>query len=448
VIAVTRPQDFELGDGSSIAVIGGGPSGSFTAIFALKMAAMIGKNISVTIFDPKDFNRCGPVGCNHCGGVISELLVQTLAVEGLNIPEAVLQRGINAYKLHTAVGSVDIATPTYENTIATVHRGGGPLGLVCPDKRSFDGFLLSEAIRLGAEHCVTKVDRIVSGNGKPRLVTGQKETAGFDLVVGAAGIKAPGSQVLETAGFGYTRPASVTAAIVEIGLDPAFIARSFGNAIQLFLLPVKNIKFAAMIPKGNYVTVCMLGKDMTADTVDTFLSHEIVRKVLPPGWSGKPCCRCLPKMNVGAPKVPFADRIVVCGDAGSTRLFKDGLGAAYLMGKSVATTAVFQGVSARHFRKYYYPVYRSIVRDNYFGRYLFAVTDLYKRFSPLTRAMLAVVREEQRDADNQKRFSTILWNMFTGNERYKNIFGTAMSLPLHLDIWGELAKITIRRQPC
>jgi hypothetical protein len=33
-------------------------------------------------------------------------------------------------------------------------------------------------------------------------------------------------------------------------------------------------------------------------------------------------------MNVEAPQKPFADRVVICGDAGSTRLFKDGIGAA------------------------------------------------------------------------------------------------------------------------
>lgn len=118
------------------------------------------------------------------------------------------------------------------------------------------------------------------------------------------------------------------------------------------------------------------------------------------------------------------------------------------MSKSVATTAVFQGVSASHFRRYYYPVYRSIKRDNYFGRYLFGVTDMYKNFRPLTRAMLAVVREEQQDAHNRRRLSAILWNMFTGNERYKNIFGSAINLPMHLDIWGELLKIATRRESC
>jgi flavin-dependent dehydrogenase len=439
---------YVLEDGSRIGVIGGGPSGSFVAIFAQKMAKMVGKNISVTVFESKEFSRCGPVGCNHCGGVISELLVQALAVEGINIPESVLQRGVNAYRLHTVAGSVTIASPRLENTIATIQRGGGPLGLGAQAQTSFDGYLLGEAVRLGAVHQPVKIDKIEFRHGKPCLISQKQEFPDFDLVVGATGVKSPASQVLETSGIGYRRPASVTAGIVEILLEPSFIANSLGNAIQLFLLPVKDIKFAAMIPKANYVTMCILGKNLNADRVNSFLQHENVRKVLPRDWSGIPCCRCLPKMNVGAPKVPFTDRFVVCGDAGSTRLFKDGLGAAYLMGKSVAITAVFHGVSADHFRKHYYPVYRSLIVDNYFGRFLFGVTDIYKKFGVMTRAMLAVVRQEQADPDNPKWFSSILWNMFTGNERYKNIFCTAVNLPLHISIWSELAKIVIRSRPC
>ena len=79
-------SDFTLDDNAKIAVIGGGPSGSLFSIFALKMAKMIDKKIDVTIFEPKDFTRDGPIGCNRCGGVISEHLVQALAVEGINIP--------------------------------------------------------------------------------------------------------------------------------------------------------------------------------------------------------------------------------------------------------------------------------------------------------------------------------------------------------------------------
>ncbi len=109
-----------LEDGSEIAVVGGGPAGSFFSIFALKIARLISRQIRVTIYDPKVFTKEGPVGCNKCGGIISELLVQNLAVEGINLPDTVAQRGIDSYRLHTQYGSVSIATPSQEWTIATV----------------------------------------------------------------------------------------------------------------------------------------------------------------------------------------------------------------------------------------------------------------------------------------------------------------------------------------
>src|SRR5512142_194700 len=89
-----RADNCVLEDGANIAVIGGGPAGSFFSIFALKMAKMVGKDLNITIFEPKDFTKTGPAGCNHCGGVISELLVQTLAVEGINLPDTVVRKGI------------------------------------------------------------------------------------------------------------------------------------------------------------------------------------------------------------------------------------------------------------------------------------------------------------------------------------------------------------------
>ena len=103
---------FALEDGADIAVIGGGPAGSFFSYFALKMARMTGRDINVTIFEPKNFMAVGPAGCNHCAGVISELMVQSLAVEGIHIPSTVVQRGINSYQLYTERGDVLIETPS------------------------------------------------------------------------------------------------------------------------------------------------------------------------------------------------------------------------------------------------------------------------------------------------------------------------------------------------
>lgn len=175
--------------------------------------------------------------------------------------------------------------------------------------------------------------------------------------------------------------------------------------------------------------------------VNALLDHPVVKKVLPEKYEIN--CRCLPKMNIGAPKVPFTDRIVMCGDAGSTRLFKDGLGAAYIMGKAAAKTAVFQGVSKEHFHKYYYPYYKSIIIDNYFGRFLYAMTEIYRENKLLCKGILNVVQKEQQNVHDRKRLSTIMWDIFTGNERYKNISSRSLSLKMNIDLLKEFAKLSV-----
>ena len=436
---------FSLEDGSRIAVIGGGPTGSFFSIFALKMAKMMGKDINVTIYEPKDFTRDGPAGCNRCGGVISELLVQNLAVEGIILPESLVQRGINSYKLYTAHGKVLIETPTFERTIATIYRGGGPKGTTGKDKESFDNFLLNAAVREGAVHVPLKIDRIEYKNRRPVLFSKDEKISEPELVVGAIGVKSNTSKIFEEMGFGYKRPETVTAAIAEIDIEGHTVSEIFGNSVHLFLLPMKGIKFAAMVPKGAYVTVCILGQNMNINSVSEFLDHTVVKSILPKDGLFKIECRCLPKMNVQAPVSPFTDRVVLCGDAGSTRLFKDGIGAAYIMGKAAARTAVFQGVGKEHFLREYYPVYESIINDNLFGKFLFSVTDIVKRYKALTKGMLAVVQKEQEDTDNQKLMSSILWDMFTGNERYKNIFMRSMNGQMNLGLMSRVAKALIMR---
>jgi flavin-dependent dehydrogenase len=431
----------QLKDGSKVAVIGGGPTGAFFSIFALKMAKMIDLDLSVTIFDSKDFSKDGPVGCNRCGGIISELLVQTLAVEGISLPDSVVRRGIHSYQLHTLEGDVSITTPHYERTIATISRGGGPRGLSGEGKKSFDEFLMNQAIGEGAVHQATRIDNITLKGGKPALFSQENELADFDLVVGAFGVNGNAAKMTEALGFGYQEPKVVTAAICELVMAPDILAERFGNAIHLFLLPDRELKFAALIPKGPYVTLCILGKELSTEQVNAFLENPIVKRVLPDPGKFSIQCRCLPKMNVAAPKVPFMDRLVMCGDAGSTRLFKDGLGAAYLMGKAAAKTAIFDGVGREHFQANYLPVYQGIVQDNLFGRILYLFIDLFRKQPFLTRAMLEVINGEQSDeSPKQKTLSTILWDMFTGNERYKTVFKRALSPAMHRDLLAGIGK--------
>jgi flavin-dependent dehydrogenase len=432
--------NIELHDGADIAVAGGGPTGSFFSIFALKLAKMIGKELNITIYDPKDFTREGPGGCNRCGGVISELLVQTLALEGINLPDSVVQRGINSYKLYTRLGEAFISAPAHENRIATVYRGGGPKGTIGSGKKSFDKFLLELAVSEGAKHEPVKIDRIEYRNKRPLLYAKDKKISEPDLLVGAVGVNSSSIKLFEGMGFGYMKPETAVMAMSEIGFDRTVISKHFNSAIHLFLIPIKGIKFAAIIPKGTYITVCIMGKDMEADVMKNFLDNIIVHNALPRGVNIKLGCNCMPRMNIKAPKTGFDDRVVMCGDAGSTRLFKDGIGAAYVMGKAAAKTAVLNGVGKGDFQRHYLPVYKDIIMDNRFGSFLFYITDFYREKGFLTRGMLEMLRSEQSSSNDYKILSSILWGLFTGNERYKNLFGSTMKLPFQFNTWKSYAR--------
>ncbi len=435
-----------LDDNAKIAVIGGGPSGSLFSIFALKMAKMIDKKITVTIFEPKDFTRDGPAGCNRCGGVISEHLVQTLAVEGINIPPEVVQRGINSYVLHTQRGDVYIESPAAEKRIATVYRGGGPKGLKEKEWESFDNFLLQCAIHEGATHVPTRIDGLKMKD-KPVVTSGGEDVMEADLVVGAFGVNSSTWKIFEDLNLGYKMPEITPAFITELELGKETVSKNFGSSIHFFLLPKpKNIKFAALIPKGIYVTLCILGKNIDQETVTELLNTPNAREILPYNLMNKKFCKCFPKLSLNTAKGGFTDRIVFIGDAGSTRLFKDGIGASYIMGKAAAMTVILHGIGKNHFAEHYHPVYNRTRIDNLYGKFVYMITNAYKNLGPLTESMVNVVKKEQQKKNEKfPRLSSILWDTFTGNETYKNIFIRGTNIGMHAKLGWGCIKALVRR---
>jgi flavin-dependent dehydrogenase len=438
-------SNFTLKDNSKIAVIGGGPSGALFSIFALKMAKMIDKKIDITIFEPKDFTKDGPSGCNRCGGVISELLVQTFAIEGINLSPNIVQRGIDSYFLHTEKGDVYIKSPASEKRIATVYRGGGPKGIKEKEWESFDNFLLQYAQEEGASHVQMEIDGIKYGD-KPVLSSGGKDIMEADLVVGAFGVNSSTWKLFEGLNIGYKKPATDSAFITELELGKEAVSKNFGSSIHFFLLhEPKNIKFAGLIPKGEYVTLCILGSNIDLQTIKKLLDSQVAKKLLPENLMSEKFCRCFPKLSLKSAKGAFADRIAIIGDAGSTRLFKDGIGASYIMGKAAAKTAVFHGVSSVHFAQHYLPVYKRIHIDNIFGKCIYRITNTYKNNRLLSESMIKVVEKEQKRSEDSRVLSSILWDTFTGNEAYKNIFTRGLNVKMHLELVWEFVKILVRR---
>jgi flavin-dependent dehydrogenase len=420
-IAASEEKDFTLRDGSRVAVVGGGPAGSFFSIFLLKMADAIDLDIEVDIYEPRSFGRCGPAGCNHCGGVVSESLVQILAAEGINLPEGVVQRGIESYQVHMDVGDVSIESPAGEQRIAALYRGNGPREGEDAPLDSFDGYLQGMATDLGARVVRQLITGVEWQDEYPLLKFADGEERRYDLVAVAAGVNSNFINMLDDLPVDFQPPRTTRGYICEFRMTEEEMLKTLGSAVHVFLLSIPRFEFAAIIPKGEFATVVMVGEDLDQELVHAFLQDPVVQRVFP--TASTPCvCSCAPLINLGARKRPYGDRVVMVGDSGITRLYKDGIGASFRTAKAAASTAVFQGVSREAFKKHFWPACKAIVNDNSIGKIMFAMNTLFKHSRVTRNAMLRMAQREQDKAGAKPHMSSLLWNMFTGSAPYSEMF--------------------------
>jgi flavin-dependent dehydrogenase len=422
----------QLDHGSRIAVMGGGPAGSYFSYFLLDMAERAGLDVQVEIYEPKDFSRPGPAGCNHCGGVVHESLVQILAAEGINLPPTVVQRGIDSHILHMGVGSVRIETPVHEKRIGAMHRGAGPRGMEERKWDSLDGYLLSLAVAKGANVIHDRVTEISRSNGRPEINTRGGPPHAYDLLAVAVGVNTAVLKLFQKLGFGYQPPHTVKTQVREYYLGEESVEEYLGSSVHVFLLNIPRLKFAALIPKGDYVTMCLVGDEIDKELVSAVLARPEVKECFPPASDlDQPACQCSPRIVVQGAVQPFTDRIVFLGDCGVTRFYKDGIGSAYRAAKAVATTALFQGISAEDFSRHYGPVCRRLSVDNLLGKLVFAVVRQIQRRRFARRAVVRMVSREQQREGGDRRLSMVMWDMYTGGSPY----GEILLRTLHPAFW-------------
>ena len=433
-----------LDHGSRVAVIGGGPAGSFFSYFLLDMAEEIGLKIHVDIYEPRDFNVTGPAGCNMCGGVIYESLVQSLAIEGINLPTTVVQRGIEYNMLHLDVGSVQIQTPRHEKRIATTFRGAGPRGLLGLKNGSFDGYLMQAAVAKGARHICSRVNEVGwfttadTADPSERLIQIKTRGAAFqtyELLAVTSGVNTAILKLFRDLDFGYQPPRTSKLLVREYYLGEEAVSKNIGAVFHGFLLDMPGLDYGALIPKGDYVTVCLLSSrgDLDAGVMETFLNDPTVKRALPPEFSpAHHACCCSPRINVMKCSQPFGDRIVFIGDSGVSRLYKDGIGAAYRAAKIAAATAVYQGISASDFKNHYLPFCRRMDFDNRIGKSLFMAISQVQKMQFARRAVLRMITNEQQGKANPEQgMSIVMWDMLTGGAHYREV----LKRVLHPAFW-------------
>jgi flavin-dependent dehydrogenase len=420
-----------LKDGSMIAIIGGGPSGSYFAHHAFRHAKKLGINIFITIFEGRDFSDRGPKGCNMSAAVIASSLYEKLIRDGIELPDDVVRQEIKGYYFQTKEYGIELHKPKPHNDsrILATYRANGPLYSTHTGNISFDGYLLRHAIKQGAK----VINEPVQGVNLPpdsetpvKVIYGKRGSSNemeADLVVGAFGINSTTVDKIKKLDFGYEPPKTIRTCQMEIPLDSSYIKESFKDDIYVFALGLKPFRFASMVPKRDYVTVSLIGsRDLAKKDLLDFLDHPVVRGKLPSNWKMPDrFCMCIPKITLTHAKNPFTDRFVIIGDASISRIYKNGLESAYITSQLAVQTAFEKGISKEDFSRYYYkPARKLLAMDNLLGIIIMRISDFVTRRSWLVTARMSYV-ENRKGSWIANHLNKMLWNMVTGDAPYREI---------------------------
>src|ERR671938_455030 len=165
-------QPTYLQSGNTVGVVGAGPAGAFFAIELLRRARALGLDIKVDIYDGKNFAKKGAPGCNMCAGALNYRLIQEIERSTTTIPREVIHYEIEGYAVHYQDSTARLENDPLKK-IYGVYRGAGPVSTENPDgARSFDQFLLDQAVKLGANHVrqnVQDIDVPVTLESRPVL---------------------------------------------------------------------------------------------------------------------------------------------------------------------------------------------------------------------------------------------------------------------------------------
>ncbi|MBI2876142.1 MAG: hypothetical protein HYY20_04610 [Candidatus Tectomicrobia bacterium] len=423
-----------LRDGDRVAVVGGGPAGSFFAILLLQRARELGLSLDVVIFDRKDFRYAGPRGCNMCAGAVGNRLLVRLGELGMPLPPQVIRHDIQGYAFHTDGDFVDLRRDEHAH-IYGVFRGGGPPGGE-PSQHSgtsFDQHLLDYAQAQGARFVGKEVKAIElpqAEGERVRIRYGPlgEESYEAELGVGAFGVN---STLLERVGLDYLPPKTWHACQGELRLGAGYIQEQFRDMIHLFPVYAGGIDYIALTPKGDYLTASAIGRHVKRADLEQALAHSDIRHALPPQW--KLSCHCHPKIPVSPARRPYADRFVIIGDASYSRYLKNGIESALYTALFAVEAALEEGISREAFRQSFDRSCRSqFVRDNVWGKLIFRLYRfvLTRRF--FSRPHLELMKIEQREGDpRRKALSRIVWNVFSGEAPYREILRKGLHPRLH-----------------
>lgn len=420
---------------SKIAVVGGGPAGSYFSLFALQGAEKLGLDIAVTIFDRRDFNQPGPKGCNMCAGAIGFNLIKRMKDLGLDLAPPVIQHEIKGFCVHSRENEAALHLPP-EAKIFTVFRGGGPRPTDLGQMVSFDQFLLEKAISRGAKFQPLRVKRVQIDENKVEIHTEEDlEPYYADLVIGAFGVN---STIINRFAPHYVPPKTWHTCQTEVLLGEEYIREHFFDMVHIFPSERLDMKFLAVTPKKDYITVSGIGPHVKREDLREAINCSKLRNYLPSQW--EMVCHCHPQVPVTRSYRPYGHRMAVIGDASYSRYLKNGIESAFITAGLAAETALKNGIRTRDWQENYDRLAsKRYVLDNLFGKIIFKAYDVIVANKYLSKAQFNILSQEPYEIkDSPGKLAPILGHMFSGNKPYMQILKQVLNFNLQARLFCNL----------
>lgn len=439
-----------LRDGATVAIVGGGPAGSFLAIHLFRQAVAHGRSLRVVIFEHQSPPPCGQLGlccgpyrgCPRCAGGVSPRLSDTLAKLDITVPEDVLQRRIQSISVQGSWKPVYLEVPK-ERKMFSVFRGTLPH---CHRIKhaSFDALLIDSARARGAELIGSRVTRVFYDSQLHPVVcyrvAGKYRELNADFVAFAGGIndradpRAGSHRSIDLYRMlqpGYVPPPLRKALIVELAV-PRNCIELMRERLYYVESSVNDLRLemCSILPKDGYFTVTLIGGSVDNSTnhkenlelVRRFLSTPNVRRILPAENDTQIRCLCNPRIVVGTAKKPVADNAAVVGDMATTRQYKDGILAAHDMAESLATAIFERGIDVESLTSGYGPTLRGFRRDNRFAKLIFFLYRWFFTSTLWSRVVYqALVKERKLLPRSQRSLEQVFWAISSGEQSYEQI---------------------------
>ena len=438
-----------LQNNDSVAIVGGGPAGSFFAIHLLREARRLNRHIDVVIVEKRGPIEPGPGafqyrGCTFCAGGISPRLHEILQEHDLAVPDEIVQGRFDHVWIQGQWKNFRLRVPKGKEMYA-VFRGSLPSrrsgGL-----RGFDGFLLGEAVKQGARILYGEVVAIAyTATGMPGLTvrtqSGERVSLDPSFVTIATGINSH-------CGFDYRddpliasvrrlNPAFVPgksrkAFIFELDVGEDYLEHNLRRELYFIEYGSKHLalEHAALIPKGRFLTIAMIGKCVddavlprdSQQIIHDFLTLPQIERILPGIGAAPLACACAPRMTVTTAASPFGDRFAMIGDAVGARLNKDGLFSAHVTASRLAQTVLHDGIDKQALARGYGKAVKWLAADNRCGRMVFGVSRAAFSRQLVGRITYQAFATEYKVRDEGSRpLSVALWKIASGTADYREI---------------------------